>query len=67
MSGIVFSDFHRTQTTHVLLESQKKLFLSLNEICLSCRKSVILGDLFKGVRWNKIIAPLLNARLDARF
>lgn len=49
------------------LSHKKKLFLSLNEICLPCGKSVILGDLFKGVRWHKIIAPLLNARHDARF
>lgn len=59
MSGIVLGDFHKTQTAQVLPESQQKLFLSIFEIWDHCGKDIVLGDLFKGVIWHKIIAHLL--------
>lgn len=66
MSGIVLGDFHTTQTTCVLPETQQKLFLFV-KFELACRKGIALGDPFKGRSWQRIIAHLLSARHDAKF
>lgn len=66
MSGIVLGDFHTTQTTRVLPETQQKLFLFV-KFELACRKGITLGDLFKGISWQRIIVHLLSGRHDARF